>query len=108
MYAVLLATALRHQSHSDGGAETIDDAVGELHRCRGRIAPRTARAEGAPQAVADQIGYDVALIRVARLLGVRCGAEAFERPERERERLEAVATTHGVGLEDGVTVEDET
>ena len=50
------------------------------------------------QAVADQLAYDAALIRLARRRGIATDPSAFELPERGRAALEDALIAKGVNL----------
>ena len=71
IYAQLLSDALG-QNHSDDSSTTAD-AMAHLVKARDRLsANRSSYTEPdwASAAVADQLAYDVALIELARLLGI--------------------------------------
>jgi len=48
--------------------------------------------------VSNHLAYDAALIRLSRLLGVDCGAEEFDQPEKARVRLEGVLSARGISV----------
>ena len=50
------------------------------------------------QAVADQLAYDAALVRLARKRGIAAGPDTFANPERGRAALEDALITQGVEL----------
>ena len=98
MYTQLLDAAYgeRPLPHEEGLA------VAEVLRCRfeleARVPPGTDPV-AVPVVLALQVGYDVALLQLARLLGVETDPSRFEPPERERRRLEQVLHDRGIRLE---------
>jgi hypothetical protein len=52
----------------------------------------------APEAVADQLAYDAALVRLARWRGIVVRPGSFANPERGRAALEAALSAHGINL----------
>jgi hypothetical protein len=100
MYTELLVAALGQLS-SDG-VVTEQDAIDELVRCRAereKAAPPTDGGDMVPVVLALEIAYDVALLRLARLVGVEADPGRFDQPRRERERLEKAVSERGIGLE---------
>lgn len=97
MYTQLLGLAL-----DDGGEADLHTVMGEvfaelLHRRKLLRAPSAD-----PQdlgAVADQLAYDVALIRLATSLGIDWDLQGFEQPVRERRLLEQALTERGIPLD---------
>ena len=55
--------------------------------------------DGTAPALADQIAYDMVLIRFARSLGVDCDPYRCGPPEDERQRIERVLASRGIPLE---------
>ena len=53
------------------------------------------------QAVADQLAYDAALVRLARKRGIPAGTDAFDIPQRGRTGLEEALLVLGVNLPSG-------
>jgi hypothetical protein len=100
MYAQLLGAALG-RAPSIEEAVTMGEALAELLRCRRRLVTNdpTAGPDWVPAAVADQLAYDVALIRVARRYGVECELRNFAQPGSERRRLELALTSRGLRLD---------
>ena len=102
MYAELLLGALAERPYLAPEA-TTGEGLAEVVLCRSRLnAPRPAdrRERWASGALADQLAYDAALVRLARHLGVACDVRAFERPPVERLRLEAGLSAAGIVLSD--------
>ncbi len=100
IYAQLLSDALG-QNHSDDSSTTAD-AMAHLVKARDRLsANRSSYTEPdwASAAVADQLAYDVALIELARLLGIEVKVVSFSRPLPERTRLERAVVCRGIPLD---------
>ena len=92
MYSQLLAAALDTTTPPDDEPST-GAAWARLLRCRSRV--------GVPDAsLVDHLAYDVALVELARLLGVECDASEFDRAEPARARLEGALSAQGVRLDD--------
>lgn len=102
MYTRLIDAALNEPDGSDGRT-TTGGALAELLRCRQRMSslrPSQARSGWAAAAVADQLAYDVALIRFAGLLGISWNLRQFDQPEHERRRLEQLLVSRGIHLDE--------
>lgn len=102
MYSQLLASALDLDQPSEG-EPTTSAALVHLLRCRGQLTgslwPQRGK-EGSYVNLIGHLAYDVALIRLARLLGLECGAEEFDLPEKARARLEGALSTRGIPLDE--------
>lgn len=100
MYSELLDAALGEADRPDGGPD-VRGSLDELLRYRRHLAEDAARTgpDWALQAVADQLAYDIALIRMARSAGVDCSVRGFDRPEQERLRLEHDLKSRGIQLD---------
>jgi len=99
MYAQLLDAVLVDESGEPVPTRSAGP-LAELVRL-GRVMDRHAgRADPgwALQAVADQLAYDAALIRLARKRGVHADTGDFEIPERGRSLLEQALADRGVNL----------
>ena len=59
-------------------------------------------ADTVPVVLALQIAYDVALLELARVVGVDTDPSRFEQPQLERERLERALGALGISLEAAV------
>ncbi len=96
IYTQLLHAAF-HQLSIDGSGE-VAVAVAEVQRWRRRL--EAGRSDVDPDtvsaALALQIGYDVALIRLAGLVGIESDATRFDQPQVERTRLEQALTERGI------------
>ncbi|HTU38756.1 MAG TPA: hypothetical protein VMF35_12230 [Acidimicrobiales bacterium] len=87
-----------------------DDAIEEVRRRRDELelgpmgAGRVdmlgvAAADTVPLVLALELGYDVALLRLAAMLGIDSDPSSFELPTHERLRLEDAFRTRGISLE---------
>ncbi len=97
MYSELLDAAFGEPGQADGPPTTAG-SLAELVRCR-RLLEEDATHSGpdwALQAVADQLAYDAALIRLARRMGLACSIRDFDQPEQGRQRLERYLVDGGV------------
>ena len=102
MYAQFLSIALDQASQSDG-TPTTGQALSRLLQCRDRldgVRSESGRSSGAPNALSRELEYDVALITLARLLGVDSDVDAFDQPQKERSRLERALTDGGIRLDE--------
>ena len=101
LYSDLLDAALRERDQSEG-APSNGEALARLVRYRHEVVWKqrstSDRASTTP-ALADQMAYDVALIRYARSLGIDCDSEGFGSPQDERQRLERALASRGIPLE---------
>jgi hypothetical protein len=99
MYTQLLEAGLRDHEISDH-QPTRSESLAELQRCRGRL-----RSDVVPSlpvdvlgTLTDELAYDIALVVLARGLGIDCDLFGFEQPQHERSILEKKLTTSGVVL----------
>ena len=101
MYTQLLDAAFRQRPPAEPGAvERV--AVDELLRARtelSKVDQPDVDAETIPALLALEIGYDIALLEVARRNGIESDPSRFEQPQQERERLEGALRECGVSLE---------
>jgi hypothetical protein len=100
MYTQLLSAALRQRSV--GGSDEEGTAVAEVRRCRielehGRPA---VDEDTVSAALALQIGYDVALLRLAGVIGIDSDPTRFDRPQHERGRLEGALAARGIAFDE--------
>ena len=51
-------------------------------------------------ALANQVAYDLALIDLARCLGLDCDPASFDQPQRRRIELEGELISHGIRLDE--------
>jgi hypothetical protein len=100
MYTQLLDAAFV-QHALPGGHVTRRVAVAEVLRCRDELdegVPPGDDADAVPAVLALEIGYDVALIELARVVGVDTDPSRFDQPQRERDRLEQAFSDLGIDL----------
>ena len=103
MYVQLLDASL-DEFASSTDALTAPDALAELLRRRSSLcAKRASHVEShlpACYAVSDELSYDVALIRLARLLGIVCDINDFQRPGHGRARIELNLMSLGIAVDE--------
>jgi hypothetical protein len=107
IYVQLLDAALA-EAPPQPDEMTTGDAVAELLRRRGNLNTNKSSRGGslwAPDAVANELAYDMALIRLARFLGIECDADDFELPGRGRAQIELSLMSKGIRLDDSDTSE---
>ncbi|HWF17066.1 MAG TPA: hypothetical protein VG244_12850 [Acidimicrobiales bacterium] len=99
MYTRLLDAALEQRPHH--AEPNRDGALDEVRRCR--IELEVGRPHGDDDAVsavlALQVGYDVALLELAAVMGVDSRPSMFEQPERERNRLRTALLDMGITID---------
>lgn len=96
MYVDLLTQALGEE---EGGRRSPDLLLADLAHSRARLRA-TEAATPVAEALARELSYDGALIRLCESLAVPADPENFASPERERARLEQALRAHGVSLDD--------
>lgn len=103
MYVQLLDASLDELVSPTDGL-TAPDALAELLRRRTNLcANRASHAQShlpASDAVSDELSYDVALIRLARLVGIVCDINDFERPGHGRDRIELNLMSRGIAVDE--------
>ena len=80
---------------------TERSALDEVLRCRGQLEEKVTAGtdpDTVPTFLAREIGYDVALLELAEVLGVETDPSRFEQPRLERARLERAFEDRGVSL----------
>ncbi|MGD0746450.1 MAG: hypothetical protein ABSB68_01400 [Acidimicrobiales bacterium] len=90
MYTQLLEAAFG-QRPTPGAGATEQDAHEEVIRCRRELqkgVPLGTDPDTVPVTLALQIGYDVALLDLAKVVGIDTDPDHFEQPQLERERIE--------------------
>lgn len=100
MYTQLLDAAYAERGQP-AGVLTRRVAVAEVIRCRDELddgVPPGMDPDTVPVALALEIGYDVALMELARVLGVNTDPRRFDQPQRERDRLEQAFNDLGIDL----------
>jgi len=98
MYADILERAYERRPRT-AGPPSVRDATRVLLDRRRRLASRHPgnRFTGwAASAVANQVAYDVALIELARCVGIECDPATFDLPELRRDELERKLAAEGV------------
>lgn len=109
MYSDLLLAALAIDEPSEG-EPVASSALIDVLRCRRQLQESQwirAGMERVPDTLTEELAYDVALIKLARLLRIDCDADEFDRPEAGRTRLEVILSARGVSLNEIETqVED--
>ena len=102
MYQRFLGMALDETSNVDDGL-TAGEAVAQLLLCRRQLRNRDDDPDGSSgvaSALGEELDYDIALLRLARLLDIQVDIQAFDRPQVERSRLEQAIEVHGIRLND--------
>lgn len=100
VYSQLLGNAL-DQTHAGQGS-TTGDVLAQLLERRNRLGTDLSLYPGsdwAPDAIADQLAYDVALIELSRCLGIEVDLTKFGQPQHERARLEHALVSRGIRLD---------
>ncbi len=100
MYTQLLDAALEQRPPREP-APSRSRAVEEVRRCREELEHGVTdhSIDTVPAVLALQIGYDVALLELAEVVGIESGPGRFEQPERERDRLRHALNDMGIDLE---------
>jgi hypothetical protein len=108
MYTQLLDTALARRVPVDA-CPTTRSAVEEVLECRAELdrgGPSDDAPDIVPVVLAQQIGYDVALLQLARVVGIVTDPSRFEQPLKERQRLEHLFRDLGINLEEAAAGEE--
>ncbi|HEX4127683.1 MAG TPA: hypothetical protein VHX67_08925 [Acidimicrobiales bacterium] len=77
-------------------------ALATARHCRRQLVRAASPAtdpDAAPVVLAREIGYDVALLELAGIMGIETDPSRFEQPLRERARLEQVLLERGIALQ---------
>ena len=101
MYAQLLDAAFE-QRPADVEVTSERDALDEVLLCRRALEeglPLDGDPDTVPVVLALQIAHDVALLELARVLGIDTDPSRFDQPERERDRLRRELHARGISLE---------
>ena len=98
MYTQPLDAALHQLPIGGSGEEPWQGA--EARRRRSQLERGTADVDPdtVSAALAVQIGYDVALLRLAELMRLESDPSRFDRPQDERTRLEVALAERGISL----------
>jgi hypothetical protein len=99
MYTRLLDAAYEQRAAQAGASANA--AIDEARRRRGALAGETRHDvdDPVPLVLALELGYDMALLELARLLGIDSDPSRFELPHHERDRLEHALRDRGISLE---------
>ena len=99
MYAQLLEAVLDYEEDPESRPRS-QGPLADVVRLRHAMDRRASRTDPgwALQAVADQLAYDAALIRLARRRGIAAAPPDFETPELGRAALEEALAARGVTL----------
>jgi hypothetical protein len=98
MYVDLLTRAL---GKGEEGHRSADLLLSDLVHSRARLqATEADRRTPVVEALAREVSYDGALIRLCASLHVSTGPDLFECPRRERARLERELLARGLRLPD--------
>ena len=98
IYTELLEAALEQQPRTGADGST-GKLVAELITCRDRL-DRQASSRRVPgqvsAAVADELAYDIALVKLCRRVGIPTDPHAFDPPGPARRALEHALAERGV------------
>jgi hypothetical protein len=97
MYTQLLDAALKEVPLAV--ERTIDEDMSSVRDCHARLASNEKddrTAEWSFSALANQVAYDLALIELARRVGIDCAIKTFQQPENRRTELMQELNSHGV------------
>ncbi len=101
MYSQLLEAVLANEADPESRPRS-QGPLADVLRLRHVMDRRSRQTEGDPgwamQAVADQLAYDAALIRLARRRGIPADPAQFEIPEHGRAEIEQALVAVGVHL----------
>jgi hypothetical protein len=102
IYVQLLGASLSERNPPPDWLNTPEVLAELLRRRLGLYAGSAASMGGhwAPDAIASELSYDVALISLARLFGIDCEVNDFERPGHGRARTESAIRSRGVRLDE--------
>jgi hypothetical protein len=100
MYTQLLDAALDQRPDREPDPSR-SHALAEVRRCREELELGVPEhnIDTVPAVLALQIGYDVALIELAEVVGIESGPSRFDQPERERDRLRRALNDVGINLD---------
>ena len=98
MYAQLLDAAL-HERCVSASRMTVTDSLSALLHCRNLLESTGSPADGTTTALANQVTYDVALIELARSIGLDCDPSTFDQPARRRTELRRELISCGIRVD---------
>ena len=101
MYANILDVALRDRSQSDTGM-TIGEALVVVFECRQHLDSIASERgmDWSSTALASQVAYDIALIDLARCVGLDCEPNSFDQPQERRAELKRDLVSRGIRLDE--------
>jgi hypothetical protein len=103
MYTQILEVALRDRSPRPAGMG-IGEGLSALLECRRQLDPIASSQRGrdwSSAALAHQLAYDLALIDLAKCVGLDCDPSSFDQPQRRRIQIEQDLIARGVRLDVG-------
>jgi hypothetical protein len=102
MYTQLLDAAYGRRG-TRGARLSKDVAIAQLRWCRVELEagrPSDSDPDAVPAILALEVGYDVALLELAEVMGIETDPFRFDQPRIERARLERALRERGVVLEE--------
>jgi hypothetical protein len=100
MYADLLSRALGKERAVHRSNDLL---LADLVRSRARLRAEDTATTPADEALARELSYDGALLRLCESLDVPATPSRFVNPEQERARLERELAERGVAIDDRTT-----
>ena len=101
LYSELLASALDDFNEEP----SLEMLVGSAAVFRAVLRSPVSQERGTPfGALATEIAYDCALIKLCTLLGADAGAASFDVPSRDRRRMERALARLGINLDEPAAV----
>jgi hypothetical protein len=100
MYSELIDAALA-DPETTAATDSASSAAAEAVRCRRRLDQagwQEADQQGVDAVLADEVAYDVALVRYARAVGFECDTRAFGWPHTGRRQIEELLASRGIAL----------
>jgi len=102
MYTQILEAALSER-RQPAVAPTAAEALVALIHCHARLGSSGSLERGldwSSTALANQVAYDIALIDLARSVGIACDSGTFDQPERRRDELKRDLVSRGIRRDD--------
>jgi hypothetical protein len=101
IYVELIEAALSEREQLEP-VPSASEALAQLVGCRRKViwseSPQIDQG-WAISALADQVAYDIALIRYARCIGIDCDPRHFGFPGAERRQIERMLASRGIPLD---------